>query len=318
MPLTYAPAIASLVLALLLGGPVINAATRLKYGQQVRTDGPKTHLKKQGTPTMGGIIFLTAATLATLVLGIRNLYLWAAIILTLGNGLVGLADDYLKVVKKRSLGLRARDKLVLQALLGLLLAGSAVHLLGLPTSLRIPWFGWTMELGPWYYLFVVLALMGTTNGTNFTDGADGLLGGAGGISLLVYGLVAARLGRLELAIFAVALAAGCLGFLRFNLHPARVFMGDVGSMAIGGALTALAVLTKTELLIPVIGMVYLIEAISVILQVVSFQLTGKRIFRMAPLHHHFEVLGWSENKVVLLFWALSLGFGVISLTAVGG
>ncbi|MEW8978685.1 MAG: phospho-N-acetylmuramoyl-pentapeptide-transferase [Symbiobacterium sp.] len=314
----------ALIGALALGPAVIPLMRRLKFGQTIRAEMSAHHQAKAGTPTMGGVIFAIPAILATLIFAPRTgdalPRLIIALVLTVGHGLVGFADDYIKVVLKRSLGLRARDKLLAQVFLAAVLGYGAVEVLGLGTAVTLPYLDVSIELGkPLYYVLVLFIVWGTANAVNFADGLDGLLGGLSVITFTFYGLfVALALGQTDLAVLSIALVGGCLGFLYYNHYPARIFMGDVGSFTLGGALAALAVLTKTEFLLVVVGGVYVIEVISVILQVASFRLTGKRIFRMAPLHHHFELLGWSEWQVLLLFWGVSLVLTVLGWLALPG
>lgn len=320
----FAALAVSLLGALVLGPQVIPMMRRLKAGQTIRAEMSAAHQAKAGTPTMGGVIFILPAVLATLIFAPRQgdalVRLIIALVLTVGHGLVGFADDYIKVVLKRSLGLRARDKLLAQVALAAVLGYGAVEVLGLGTDVTIPFLNLTFTLGkPLYYVLILIMVWGTANAVNFADGLDGLLGGLSVITFTFYGIfVAAALGQADLAVLGVAIVGGCLGFLKYNIYPARIFMGDVGSFALGGALAALAVLTKTEFLLVVVGGVYVIEVISVMLQVASFKLTGKRIFKMAPLHHHFELLGWSENKVRRLFWGAGLLLTIIGWFALPG
>nr|PZN70826.1 MAG: phospho-N-acetylmuramoyl-pentapeptide-transferase [Bacillota bacterium] len=310
--------------ALALGPVVIPLMRRLRAGQTIRAEMSARHQAKAGTPTMGGLIFLIPAILATLIFAPRAgdalPRLIIALVLTAGHGLVGFADDYIKVVLKRSLGLRARDKLLAQVGLAAVLGYGAVEVLGLGTAVTLPVLGLTVDLGrPLYYLLVLIMVWGTASAVNFADGLDGLLGGLSVITFSFYGLVVALArGQLDLAVLGTALVGGVLGFLYYNRHPARIFMGDVGSFSLGGALAAMAVLTKTEFLLVIVGAVYVIEVISVILQVLSFRLTGRRIFRMAPLHHHFELLGWSEWQVLRLFWGAGLVFTLLGWLALPG
>lgn len=298
------------LLALLTGQILIPLLRRLKAGQVVRTEGPRTHLAKAGTPVMGGLIFAIPAVLFTLALAPREPSLLVpvlvALAVALGHGLIGLADDYLKVVLHRPLGLKAREKLLGQVLLALGLAWAAADLLGLGTDVRVPFTGAALPLGSWYYVLIVLVVLGTGNAVNLTDGADGLLAGSAVAVFGFYSVVALLRGQGGLAILSAAIGAGSLAFLYYNRHPAQVFMGDVGSLFLGGALAALAVLTRTELLLPVAGVLYVVETLSVILQVASFRLTGKRILRMSPLHHHFELAGWPEPAVVRRLWLASV------------
>ena len=310
--------------ALALGPLVIPMLRRLKAGQTIREEMHASHQAKAGTPTMGGIIFATPAVIATTPFapregaGLRRLLF--ALALPVGHGLVGFADDYIKVVLKRSLGLRAREKLLSQVALAAVLGYGAVEVLGLGTDITLPYLNWSITLGkPLYYILVLIIVWGTANAVNFTDGLDGLLAGSAIITFGFYGIfVAAVLGYLDLTVLSLAIVGGCFGFLRYNSHPARVFMGDVGSFALGGALAAIAVLTKTEFLLVVVGGVYVIEVLSVMLQVASFKLTGKRIFRMSPLHHHFELMGWPETRVLRLFWGAGLALAILGWFALPG
>lgn len=316
----------ALIISLILGPFLIPLLHSLKFGQNIREDGPRRHLKKAGTPTMGGIIFLVAIVVAALLSAEQptSIEMVTVVGAMLGYGLIGFIDDFIKVVMHRSLGLRAYQKLMGQVTFAFILTWVAVHLLGRGTDLVIPFTSFHLELGWFYYPFVAFIIVGITNAVNLTDGLDGLAAGTTFITSLCYMLIA-LLGATQgggvavlayesdLAVFAAALAGGCLGFLRFNSYPARVFMGDTGSLALGGALVGLAVLTKTELVLLLLGGVYVIEAFSVIIQVISFKTTGKRVFKMSPIHHHFELSGWNEWKVVLTFWAAALVCGILGV-----
>lgn len=315
--LVTAPLVGFLV-AIALGPALLPLLRRLKVGQIVRTDGPQSHLVKGGTPTMGGILFIVGGVAAALVAAPRSLPVTLFLVTMVGNGLVGFADDYIKVVLKRPLGLRAREKLAAQLVLGLALGAVAVIYLRLPTAVRVPFTHLSFELGWLYVPFVVLILMGASNGVNLTDGVDGLCGSVTVVALVVYGLIGLAVGRTDLAIAAVGLAGAVGGFLHYNLHPAKLFMGDTGSNALGGALAALAVLTKTELVLVIVGGIYVVETISDIIQVAWFKTTGRRVFKMAPLHHHFELSGWSEEKIVLRFVIAAIVLGLIGFWGIGG
>lgn len=296
----------------LAGGPaLLPLLRRWRWGQSVRSDGPARHLEKAGTPTMGGLVFIAATVLGAWLTGPRNAFLTLALLVFLGFGAIGFLDDYIKVVLRRPLGLKARYKLVGQAALAVWLGWEVAG--GLGTRVAVPFLGTTVDLGLWYLPFAVIAVLGSANTANLTDGLDGLLAGAAVAAAAAYGLIALAVGRPELAAFAAALAGGCLGFLRYNRHPAKVFMGDTGSMAIGGGLAALALLTKTELLLPLVGGLLVLEGLSVIVQVAAFRLLGRRVLRMSPLHHHFELGGWSEALVVRRFWLLAVGFAAAGL-----
>ncbi len=281
----------------------------LQYGQQIRDDGPTSHSHKAGTPTMGGVVFILAATLVSIVMVGFSPLLIAVLLVSLGCGLIGFLDDYLKVARGRSLGLKARSKLAAQAAIAVLFM-VVIWQLGLYSSeLTMPFIDAQIDMGYLYPLLIFLIILATSNSVNLTDGVDGLAAGTAVIALVV--------GKIEIALFSAALAGGCLGFLFYNRHPARLFMGDVGSLFLGGAFAAIAVLTKTELLLLIIGGVFVIEALSVIAQVASFKLFGKRILRMSPLHHHFELKGWSEWRVVYCFWGVALFFAVLGVISAG-
>ncbi len=282
----------------------------LRLGQSVRSDGPRSHLSKAGTPTMGGIIFILAITAAVVLVGRGQVEVYLALAVTVAYGLVGFADDFIKVALRRSLGLKARYKLIAQIGLGLMMGILAVNLADRGTQLPLFFSGQSLEMGNFYPFFALLVLVATTNGVNLTDGLDGLAAGTTLIAAAAYFFIALWQGQTGLALFAAAVVGGCLGFLFYNRYPARVFMGDTGSLALGGALGSLAILTRTELLLPLIGGVFVIEALSVIIQVLHFRYRGRRIFRMSPLHHHFELIGWPEKKVVKIFWLWGLAFAL--------
>ncbi|GAC42917.1 phospho-N-acetylmuramoyl-pentapeptide-transferase [Paenibacillus popilliae] len=291
----------SFILAVILGPLTIPLLRRLKFGQQVRDDGPQGHLKKAGTPTMGGAIILLAFTLAFLKFSVTDINFYVLLIATLGFGLIGFLDDYIKIVFKRSLGLTARQKLIGQ------LACSAVICVLLwqsdqSTVLAVPGTSWGFDLGWFYYPFIMLMMLAISNAVNFTDGLDGLLSGTSAIALSAFALIAMQQSEIAAAVCAASMIGAVLGFLVFNAHPAKIFMGDTGSLGIGGAIGAIAILTKTELLFLVIGGIFVIEMLSVVIQVVSFKTRGKRVFKMSPIHHHFELSGWSEWRVVITFW----------------
>ncbi len=315
------PAAVAFLIALALGPVVIPALRRLKFGQSIREEGPQRHLAKAGTPTMGGVLILVALTIPAVIFAGKSAEVWLALFVTLGHGLIGFLDDYIKVVLKRNLGLKAREKILGQIIMAVALAYIATTYFGRGTDLWIPFLGANVDFGPLYYILIFLVLIGTTNAVNLTDGLDGLAAGTTTIAAAAYAVIALVFGNQPLAVFCLALAGAALGFLRYNAHPAKVFMGDTGSLALGGALAAVAVLTKTELLLVIVGGVFVLEALSVIIQVISFKSTGKRIFRMSPIHHHFELGGWSETKVVTVFWlagAVFAALGLITLVASQG
>lgn len=298
---------------LITGHFAIPALHRLKFGQSIRDEGPKSHRAKSGTPTMGGLMIAAGITVGTLVATGREPAVLLALFVTLGHLVIGFVDDYIKVVKKRNLGLKARQKLAGQIFMAVLVTFIGTRWLGITTDLWIPFVARTVDLGLAYYILVFFVLVGTTNAVNLTDGLDGLAAGTVAVAAVAYALVCVHFGKAALAAFCVAVAAACLAFLRFNAHPARVFMGDTGSLALGGALAAAAILTKTELLLIVIGGVFVVEALSVIIQVISFQTTGRRVFLMSPIHHHFELKGWPETKVVHRFWLAGVLLSILAL-----
>ncbi len=297
----------SFLIAVLLGPLFIPLLRRLKFGQQIRTEGPESHLKKSGTPTMGGIIIMIAVMIAFLRFADKSSEFWVLLTASLGFGLVGFLDDYIKIVFKRSLGLTARQKLFGQLLFSVVVC-ALLYNMGHSTEITIPGTGAGLDLGWFYYPLVVIILFAASNSVNFTDGLDGLLAGTSAIAFGAFMIVALQTSEHESAIFSAAMIGAVLGFLVYNAHPAKVFMGDMGSLGIGGGIAAVAILTKTELLLIVIGGVFVLEMLSVILQVGSFKLRGKRIFKMSPIHHHFELSGWSEWKVVTVFWLVGLLF----------
>ena len=294
----------SLGTCLIIGPVLIPALRRLKFGQSVRSDGPQSHLQKQGTPTMGGVMFFFSFILGTVFLAGTSSLAWFMLICALGFGLIGFVDDYIKIVKKRSLGLTAKQKLLAQMVFSVVLALAADYT-GISTAVMIPLLGWNVEIGVIYYFFVVFLLVGTTNAVNLTDGLDGLASGVTLIVALGYILIGWLSSNPSVMVFSAVLMGSCLGFLVFNHHPAKVFMGDTGSLALGGAVAALAIVTKTELLLPLIGIIYVAETVSDIIQVAVYKKKKVRVFKMAPLHHHFELCGWSEWKVVRVFWAVT-------------
>ena len=310
LKLALIPVTAFIVCALI--GPVlIPYLHKLKFGQSIRECGPASHMKKSGTPTMGGLMMLAALVLA-LCWGKFTPHVLMALVLTLGHAVIGFIDDYIKVVMKRNLGLTAKQKFLLQFILaGAYVYFAETHLQN--TNLWVPLVNITFDFGWAYYALAFILLVGTTNAVNLTDGLDGLVSFVSVPVTLAYAFIAYMQGMLDVSGFALGLTGACLGFLLFNRHPAQVFMGDTGSLALGGGVAALALLTNTELLLVIIGGVYVAEATSVIIQVAYFRLTGgKRFFRMAPLHHHFELGGWKEVKVVEIFTIVSF-----LLTAVG-
>ena len=311
LKLALIPVTAFIVCALI--GPVlIPYLHKLKFGQSIRECGPASHMKKSGTPTMGGLMMLAALGLA-LCWGKFTLHVLMALVLTLGHALIGFLDDYIKVVMKRNLGLTAKQKFLLQFILaGAYVYFAETHLQN--TTLWVPLLNVTFDFGWAYYALAFILLVGTTNAVNLTDGLDGLVSFVSVPVTLAFAFIAYMQGMLDVSGFALGLTGACLGFLLFNRHPAQVFMGDTGSLALGGGVAALALLTHTELLLVIIGGIYVAEATSVIIQVAYFRLTGgKRFFRMAPLHHHFELGGWKEVKVVECFTIVSFLLSAVGL-----
>jgi len=331
---TAAASLTALVLSLLLGPWMIRKLREFQIGQVIRQEGPQSHRAKAGTPTMGGLLILTSALVPTLLWAdLTNAYVWIAVLSTAGFGGVGLADDYLKIVRRSHHGLIPRYKMALQVLIGI---GVGLALMALArenlynTRLIFPFFkNLIPDLGWAYVAFATLVLVGATNAVNLTDGLDGLAISTFGVAAAAFTALAYVTGHAvlaqylllvrfppagELTIFCGALVGASLGFLWYNSYPAEIFMGDVGSLALGGALGTVAILIKQELLLVLVGGVFVLEAVSVILQVGCFKLTGRRIFKMAPLHHHFELVGWSEPKVITRFLIMAVIFALFSLT----
>ncbi|MGE5653327.1 MAG: phospho-N-acetylmuramoyl-pentapeptide-transferase [Bacillota bacterium] len=306
------------LIGVIVGPVLLPILRRLKAGQSVREYMHKEQLKKTGTPIMGGLLIWVALLSTVVALGALDQYTLIALVITLGNALIGFLDDYMKVVLKRPLGLKARYKLLGQVAFAAIIY-FLVAIGRLSTSIVVPYFNWKWPLGPFYVPFVVLELIGMSNAANLTDGMDGLCGGVTLIISLFYTLVALVTEQYNLAIFAAALSGGIAAFLVFNLHPAKMFMGDTGSLGLGAAVAALAVFTKTELLLVIVGGIYVIEVLSDIIQVTYYQMTGgKRVFRMAPIHYHFQLGGWSEWKVVGSFWFTGLILAALALIGLKG
>lgn len=287
----------------------------LQYGQQIRDDGPKSHTAKAGTPTMGGVVFVIVAALAAIIAAGSSPLIYVVLLVTLGCGLIGFCDDYLKVAHNRSLGLKARSKLAAEGVIALMFIIFLKQLGLYSTGVVLPFINLEFDLGIFYPLLIFLIIAAASNSVNLTDGVDGLAAGTAVIALSAYAYIAYLAEKDGITLFSAALAGACLGFLVYNRNPARLFMGDVGSLALGGAFAAIAVLTKTELLLLIIGGIFVIEALSVIAQVISFKLYGRRILLMSPLHHHFELKGWSEWRVVVSFWGLAVIFAVLGVLA---
>ena len=300
-----------------LGSKFIGFLQIKKFGQFVREEGPQTHLIKQGTPTMGGVVMLVGLVSALFVVARPNVLTLTTLLLVSAVAGIGLYDDWQKISNKRNEGLRARYKAFLLILAVVVADVMALHYVGLTQNVIVPGFNKNLVLGPGvigvalFSFLMLLVVVGTTNAVNLSDGLDGLAAGAGAIALLAYTAIAFLEREYDLAVICGAMVGAIIGFLWFNSHPAQVFMGDTGSLAIGGVLAAAAVLTKTEMLLPIIGGIFVLEALSVIIQYVYYKLTSKRVFKMAPIHHHFELSGWEENKVVMRFWIIQAAFAVV-------
>lgn len=322
---TILATLTALTLALMVGPAMIRRLSRYHIGQSIRNDGPQSHLSKAGTPTMGGTLILLAVGVTTLLWGdLENHYVWVVLIVMIGFGIIGWMDDYRKLILKNSKGLPARWKYFWQSILGLAAAGFLYHMASTPdaTSLLIPFLKNVMiPLGLGYVVLTYLVIVGSSNAVNLTDGLDGLailpvvlVGGALGIFAYLTGNIAFAKylaipyisGAGEITIICGALVGAGLGFLWFNTYPAQVFMGDVGALGLGAALGVIAVIVRQEIVLFVMGGVFVMETLSVVIQVASFKLTGKRVFRMAPIHHHFELKGWPEPRVIVRFWIITV------------
>lgn len=306
----------SFIVSVVLAPILIPILRRLKFGQSIREEGPQSHMKKAGTPTMGGVIFLLSIIATTVIVGNGfDLFTTQSVVMLLvlaGFGLIGLLDDGIKVIFKRNLGLTSLQKLIAQIIISIA-AFLLLRLGTFDTSITIPFTQLSIDLGILYVAFLIFWLVGFSNAVNLTDGLDGLVAGTASIAFTAYGVIALFNEQADVALFTFAVTGALLGFLIFNANPAKVFMGDTGSLALGGALALVSVIVKEELLLLLIGLVFVIETLSVILQVGSFKLRGKRIFKMSPIHHHFELSGWSERKVVGVFWSTAL---IVALIAV--
>lgn len=324
----------ALIISFLIGPTMIRRLIRYKIGQTVRDDGPQSHLSKAGTPTMGGALILVAVGIATLLwVDLSNGYVWLVLLVTLACGAIGLIDDYRKLVLKDSRGLASRYKFLGQSLVGLAAAGYLYAIATTPaeTALLVPYLKEaSFQLGPWFMLLVYLVIVGSSNAVNLTDGLDGLavlpaVLVCGALGIFVYASGHADFatylkipyvpGIGEVVVFCGALMGAGLGFLWFNTYPAQVFMGDVGALALGAALGTVAVIARQEVVLLIMGGAFVMETLSVVLQVASFKLTGRRIFRMAPLHHHFELKGWPESRVIVRFWILTVILVLIGLAS---
>ncbi|OHE56399.1 MAG: phospho-N-acetylmuramoyl-pentapeptide-transferase [Thermodesulfovibrio sp. RBG_19FT_COMBO_42_12] len=324
--------LSAMVFAMILGPWMISRLKKLSMTQQIRDDGPKTHMDKAGTPTMGGLLIILCLLLSVFMWGdLKNIYVWTMIVSLIGFGGIGLIDDYLKIMKKSHKGLRAYQKFGMQMTLALLIG---IFLYMNPKDpytdvLSIPFFKrWLFDLGWFYIPFSVIVIVGSSNAVNLTDGIDGLAIGLVAVAVLATGVLVYISGHKglaqylqvlylpgtgELTVFCGAMFGASVGFLWYNSYPADVFMGDVGSLGLGGSLGTIAVITKHEIVLALVGGIFVIETVSVVLQVTSFKLTGKRIFKMAPIHHHFELKGWPEPKVIVRFWIVGIMLALLSL-----
>src|SRR5881394_1834708 len=327
-------ALTALLISFVLGPWLIERMRRIKLGQYIREEGPKSHQQKAGTPTMGGILINIAILIPTLLWAdVLNPYIWIVLFVTFAYGAIGFVDDYRKLIKRHNLGLTAKEKFTVQFLVALA-AGLAVAYLpsihnNYSTVLTFPFFKTLhLNLGILYIPFIMLVIVGASNAVNLTDGLDGLAIGTTLIAAVTYTILTYAAGNFrvadylhiawvpqagELAVFCGAMVGASLGFLWFNAHPAEIFMGDVGSLALGGAIGCLAVIIKQEVLLVFVGGLFIMEAASVIIQVISFKTTGRRVFKMSPIHHHFELSGWRETKVVVRFWIIAIMFALVAL-----
>jgi phospho-N-acetylmuramoyl-pentapeptide-transferase len=311
----------AMVLAVVAGPRFIGWLRKRGIGQHIREEGPERHSAKQGTPTMGGLLIVVAAVIPYLVIGQKTVPGLVVLTLMLGSAVIGLLDDLRKVRKKRSLGLSGKTKMMLQLILILLVGWFAIRFAGVNSDVDIPLFDAKIAFGGLYFLVVYLVIAFTSNSVNLTDGLDGLAAGAVAISLIAYTGICILRREPDLAILSASLLGACTGFLWYNSFPAQVFMGDVGSLALGAALAGLAVVTGTEVLLLVIGGLFVIEGLSVIIQVISFRVFKRRVFLMTPIHHHFELKNWSETKIIVRFWIIAgvfamLGFGIYYIDSI--
>ncbi|MBY0471229.1 phospho-N-acetylmuramoyl-pentapeptide-transferase [bacterium] len=328
---TFGASITSVLLAMLIGPSFIRFLQKMQMGQTIRDDGPQSHLSKKGTPTMGGALILIAIVIPTLLWAdLTNKNIWIALVTTLLFAVIGFVDDRRKVVLKNPKGLSARQKIIFQTLIAVAAASAIYFTREIPANLKFPFFKeWSIDLGLLFIPFATFVIVGASNAVNLTDGLDGLAVGPTITTAVTFGILTYCAGHVkiaeylqiphipgsgELCVFLAAVAASCLGFLWFNTYPAQVFMGDVGSLALGAALGVVAVISKNEFLLAICGGIFVIEALSVMAQVTSFKLTGKRVFRMAPIHHHFELKGWAEPKVIVRFWIISILLSLITLS----
>jgi phospho-N-acetylmuramoyl-pentapeptide-transferase len=307
--------VAALLICIFLSPKFIAYLRRREFGQQIRAEGPAAHQRKAGTPTAGGLIIFIAVTVPFLILTEWEWKSASVLAVALACAALGFADDYTKLSKRRSLGLSGRTKLIVTIAISIGLWYLARHEAGLLPTLRLRVVDYSIDLGPFYPLLIYLVVAGTSNAVNLTDGLDGLAAGCAAIVLLAYIAINFLAGQYDLAMLAGCLFGACVGFLWFNAFPATIFRGDTGSLGLGGAIAGLAVMSQTEVLLIILGGIFVLEALSVLIQVIAFQTTGKRVFLMAPIHHHFEFKGWSETKIILRFWIIAaicaaIGFAI--------
>ena len=310
----------SFLITVLISPIFIPFLRKLKFGQSVREEGPQSHLAKSGTPTMGGIMIIFSVAITSIVMALQFMEVnvtyeyWLLLFVLLGYGLLGFIDDFIIVAMKRNLGLTSKQKLFGQILIAIVFYVTLL-MNDFPTYISIPGTSIQWELGWLYPILIVFMLVGSSNAVNLTDGLDGLLAGTASVAFGAFALLASYFyPEFEfVTMFALTVVGALLGFLVFNAHPAKVFMGDTGSLSLGATIAAIAILTKMEIILVIIGGVFVIETLSVIIQVISFKTTGKRVFKMSPLHHHFELLGWSEWRVVTTFWALGIVFAGVGI-----
>lgn len=304
----------SFLIAVLLLPIFIPLLRRFKFGQSIREEGPQSHLQKSGTPTMGGIVIVISIMVTFIIVALKyfshslDYTFWLLLFVTFGYGLIGFLDDFIIIAFKRNLGLTSKQKLLGQIVIAIVFFVT-LKVNDFPTTVHIPGTEWNWDLGWFYGFLIIFMLVGASNAVNLTDGLDGLLAGTASIAFAAFAIITASMFPEQqlVTLFAIAVVGALLGFLVFNAHPAKIFMGDTGSLALGGIIAAIAIIAKLEIILIIIGGVFVIETLSVIIQVISFKTTGKRVFRMSPIHHHFELLGWSEWRVVVTFW----GVGVI-------
>lgn len=307
------------LITVLLSPIFIPFLRRLKFGQSIREEGPESHQKKSGTPTMGGVMIVFSIVITSLIMGMRmdsgiGYELWLLLFVLFGYGLLGFLDDYIKVVMKRNLGLTSIQKLIGQIIIALVFYFVLRGQEDFSSAIAIPGTTVEFDIGWFYAILIIVMLVGASNAVNLTDGLDGLLAGTAAIAFGAFAIIAwYGVPNDMVTVFSLAVVGALLGFLVFNAHPAKVFMGDTGSLALGGAIAAIAILLKLEILLVIIGGVFVIETLSVIIQVISFKTTGKRIFKMSPLHHHYELVGWSEWRVVTTFWTVGLLFAILAI-----